>query len=146
MHPQDLLISANTLQVLYIFLNGCTSRLANERILEIMSWTQLKLRVQAVLPKDEHHFKPNNVLISRISYVGGWLLCKRLWPKVRTCTLSAGRMTFPYWSSCGTTFRTVSIPMAKPTPADVPEAVYIAVLTPITRPAESSSGPPELPI
>jgi hypothetical protein len=35
--------------------------------------------------------------------------------------------------------------MAKPMPALVPDGEMIAVVTPITRPAESSSGPPELP-
>ena len=35
--------------------------------------------------------------------------------------------------------------MAKPIPALVPDGDRIAVLTPITRPAESSSGPPEFP-
>ena len=35
--------------------------------------------------------------------------------------------------------------MAKPMPALVPDGDRIAVLTPISRPAESSSGPPELP-
>ena len=40
--------------------------------------------------------------------------------------LSAGRDTLPYCSSCGTTLRTVSMPIAKPTPADVPDAVKMA--------------------
>ena len=31
------------------------------------------------------------------------------------------------------------------TPAERPDAVKMAVLTPTTRPAESSRGPPELP-
>ena len=35
--------------------------------------------------------------------------------------------------------------MAKPMPALVPDGEMMAVLTPMTRPAESSSGPPELP-
>lgn len=53
--------------------------------------------------------------------------------------------TWPYAMSWGTAFRTVSMGMANPTPTDVPVAVKMAVLTPITRPRESSSGPPELP-
>lgn len=36
-------------------------------------------------------------------------------------------------------------PERERTPAERPEAVKMAVLTPTTRPAESSSGPPELP-
>ncbi len=47
--------------------------------------------------------------------------------------------------SSGTTRLTESIGMAKPMPALVPDGERIAVLTPITRPAESSSGPPEFP-
>jgi hypothetical protein len=39
----------------------------------------------------------------------------------------------------------VSTGIAKPTPADAPDALMMNVLTPISRPAESSSGPPELP-
>jgi hypothetical protein len=35
--------------------------------------------------------------------------------------------------------------MAKPMPAFEPDGERIAVVTPIRRPAESSSGPPELP-
>jgi hypothetical protein len=45
----------------------------------------------------------------------------------------------------GTMRLTVSIGMAKPMPVLVPVGEKIAVLTPITRPAESSRGPPELP-
>lgn len=41
--------------------------------------------------------------------------------------------------------RTVSIGMANPTPAEEPVGVKMAVLTPMTRPALSSRGPPELP-
>ena len=47
---------------------------------------------------------------------------------------------------CGTTRRTVLLGTAKPTPADAPEGLAICVLTPIRRPALSSSGPPELPV
>ena len=39
----------------------------------------------------------------------------------------------------------MSTGIAKPTPADAPDALMMNVLTPISRPAESSSGPPELP-
>jgi hypothetical protein len=53
--------------------------------------------------------------------------------------------TEPRRMSSGTTRLTESIGMAKPIPALVPDGDRIAVLTPITRPAESSSGPPELP-
>ena len=35
--------------------------------------------------------------------------------------------------------------MAKPTPEELPEAERMALFTPISRPALSSSGPPELP-
>jgi len=44
---------------------------------------------------------------------------------------SEGRMTLPYWISCGTALATASAEMAKPTPAEVPEGVNMAVLTPI---------------
>ena len=40
---------------------------------------------------------------------------------------------------------TVSTGMANPTPAFDPDGDMMAVLTPTTRPLESSSGPPELP-
>jgi len=40
---------------------------------------------------------------------------------------------------------TVSTGTAKLTPADAPDGLKIAVLMPISRPAESSNGPPELP-
>ena len=53
--------------------------------------------------------------------------------------------TRPLPISSGTTRLTTSTGMAKPMPALVPEGEKIAVLTPIRRPAESSSGPPELP-
>ena len=45
----------------------------------------------------------------------------------------------------GTMRLTSSIGIAKPMPALAPEGLKMAVLTPIRRPAESSSGPPELP-
>ena len=53
--------------------------------------------------------------------------------------------TEPLRMSSGTTRLTESIGMAKPMPAFVPDGERMAVLTPITRPAESSSGPPEFP-
>ncbi len=53
--------------------------------------------------------------------------------------------TRPLRISSGTTRLTVSTGMAKPTPAFEPDGEMIAVVTPMTRPAESSSGPPELP-
>ena len=40
---------------------------------------------------------------------------------------------------------TESIGIAKPTPAEVPVLVKMAVFTPITRPCESRRGPPEFP-
>ena len=40
---------------------------------------------------------------------------------------------------------TTSVGIAKPIPAELPDLETIAELTPITRPALSSSGPPELP-
>ena len=40
---------------------------------------------------------------------------------------------------------TLSTGSANPTPADAPEGENIAVLTPMSRPLLSSSGPPELP-
>ena len=47
--------------------------------------------------------------------------------------------------SCGTTRLTTSIGIAKPMPAFEPDGEIIALLTPITRPLESSKGPPEFP-
>ncbi len=47
--------------------------------------------------------------------------------------------------SAGTMRLTVSTGMAKPTPADAPAGDRMAVLTPISLPALSTSGPPELP-
>ena len=47
--------------------------------------------------------------------------------------------------SCGTTRFTISIGIANPMPAFDPDGEMIAVLTPTTRPLESSRGPPELP-
>jgi hypothetical protein len=46
---------------------------------------------------------------------------------------------------CGTTRLIRSTGIAKPMPADDPEPEMIAVLTPISRPELSISGPPELP-
>ena len=40
---------------------------------------------------------------------------------------------------------TVSTGIAKPMPAEAPEPEMIALLTPISLPALSSNGPPELP-
>ena len=51
----------------------------------------------------------------------------------------------PLRMSSGTTRFTTSTGIAKPMPAEAPEGEKIAVLTPMSRPAESSSGPPELP-
>ena len=56
---------------------------------------------------------------------------------VLTCMLRAGRTTFPYCISCGTMERTMSMGMAKPTPAEVPVLVKMAVFTPTTRPCIS---------
>jgi hypothetical protein len=53
--------------------------------------------------------------------------------------------TRPLRMSSGTMRLTTSIGMAKPMPAYAPEGETMAVVTPITRPAESISGPPELP-
>src|SRR5690606_7387943 len=51
----------------------------------------------------------------------------------------------PVRISSGTTRLTVSTGTANPTPAKVPDGARIAVLTPISRPALSPSGPPEVP-
>jgi hypothetical protein len=51
----------------------------------------------------------------------------------------------PLRISCGTTRFTTSTGIAKPTPDDEPDSDRSAVFTPMRRPAESSSGPPELP-
>jgi hypothetical protein len=61
------------------------------------------------------------------------------WVK-KTC---AQRETLPIRS--GTTRLTMSTGMARPIPALEPDGDRIAVVTPISRPAESSKGPPELP-
>jgi len=45
----------------------------------------------------------------------------------------------------GTTRLTTSTGTAKPMPAELPDPEIMAVFTPIKRPAESISGPPELP-
>src|SRR2546426_913228 len=52
------------------------------------------------------------------------------------------RRTLPSFRSCSTTHFTVSIAVAKQMPC---APGMIAVLTPITSPCESTSGPPELP-
>src|SRR5262249_60077842 len=65
----------------------------------------------------------------------------RLGATVRIAGVGRG----PGGRSSGTTGLTESIGMAKPMPAFVPEGERMAVVTPITRPAESSNGPPELP-
>ena len=51
----------------------------------------------------------------------------------------------PLLMSDGTTRLTRSAGIAKPMPELLPLAERIALLTPISRPALSSSGPPELP-
>lgn len=56
-----------------------------------------------------------------------------------TCMLRAGRTTFPYCISCGTMERTMSMGMAKPTPAEVPVLVNMAVFTPTTRPCTTQT-------
>ena len=56
--------------------------------------------------------------------------------------------TLPLWISCAATPRTVLIGMAKPMPMLPCWPVFpveICEVTPITRPAASISGPPELP-
>ena len=53
--------------------------------------------------------------------------------------------TRPVVISSDTTRFTVSTGMANPSPAFEPEGEKMAVFTPISRPAGSSSGPPELP-
>ena len=60
-------------------------------------------------------------------------------------TPRVGVVTCPSRMSCGTAFATLSMGIAKPTPADVPVFVNMAVFTPITRPLESRRGPPLLP-
>ena len=55
------------------------------------------------------------------------------------------RCTFPYLINCGTMRSTVSTGTAKPIPALWPVELTIWVFTPIIRPAESRSGPPEFP-
>ena len=70
--------------------------------------------------------------------------------RVAVCSLTAtmpmpGAGTCPSRMSCGTTWLTMSTGIAKPMPAFDPDGEMMAVLTPTTRPLESSSGPPELP-
>ena len=51
----------------------------------------------------------------------------------------------PVAISCEAISETVLEGTAKPTPSLPPESLSICELTPITRPSESNSGPPELP-
>lgn len=57
-----------------------------------------------------------------------------------TCTFNAADETLPNWIICGTTRLTVSMGMAKPTPAEVPDGVKMAVLTPMTAPLQVGRG------
>ena len=58
----------------------------------------------------------------------------------------AGVRQLPFCAMiCGTTRLISSTGMAKPMPAEVPDGLKMAVFMPISRPALSSSGPPELP-
>ena len=54
-------------------------------------------------------------------------------------------LTRPNSMSWGTSRWTVATGTAKPTPALEPLVLKMAVVTPMSRPWESSSGPPELP-
>ncbi len=56
-----------------------------------------------------------------------------------------GSDALPRAMSWGTIRFTRSTGIARPTPADAPEVDRIAVFTPMSRPALSMSGPPELP-
>src|SRR6478736_292691 len=64
---------------------------------------------------------------------------------VRMVTPSRACCAFPLAISCETIERTVFDGTAKPTPSLPPESLWICDVTPITLPARSSSGPPELP-
>ena len=67
---------------------------------------------------------------------------------VSACSLapSQGRFTaLPPARAEATTTRTMVAGMAKPTPCEPPEREKIAVLMPTSRPAMSTSAPPELP-
>jgi len=66
-------------------------------------------------------------------------------PSLTGIAPSLGWTTFPLATSCGTIRFTVSTGTAKPMPEYEPVGLAIAVLTPMSRPALSSSGPPELP-
>mmetsp|Transcript_1930 Transcript_1930/g.7500 ORF Transcript_1930/g.7500 Transcript_1930/m.7500 type:complete len:252 (+) Transcript_1930:185-940(+) len=66
-------------------------------------------------------------------------------PSGASTSPSTGRVTLPNCMICSTMPLTLSTGSANPTPADAPEGEYIAVLTPMSRPLLSSSGPPELP-
>ena len=57
-----------------------------------------------------------------------------MWLRWRTVRFRVGRMMRPYSISCGTALLIESMGMAKPTPAEVPDWVKMAVFTPITRP------------
>jgi len=58
---------------------------------------------------------------------------------------SHGWGNLPWAISSGTTLRTVFDETANPMPADDSLVLMICEFTPITRPARSSSGPPEFP-
>ena len=67
---------------------------------------------------------------------------------VTACSLapSQGRLTAPPpLLADATTTRTMLAGTAKPMPCEPPEREKIAVLMPTSRPAMSTSGPPELP-
>jgi hypothetical protein len=53
--------------------------------------------------------------------------------------------TRPSRMSCPAMRLPTSTGMAKPIPADAPDQDMIALFTPMSRPALSSNGPPELP-
>ena len=72
---------------------------------------------------------------SAISAVTGWI-----------CTPIQPRLTMPLSLSWATTDFTVSEGMSKAMPTEPPEGEKIAVLTPMTLPAMSNVGPPELPL
>ncbi len=56
-----------------------------------------------------------------------------------------GFTTLPFSIRAGATRLTTETGTAKPMPVEPPDLDMMAVLTPIRRPEESSSGPPELP-
>ncbi len=57
----------------------------------------------------------------------------------------SGRVTLPNLMSWGTILFTVSTGTAKPTPLEAPDGLTMTVFMPMSSPAESRSGPPELP-